>query len=79
MVSTMVASEERTIQASCSHLRYLQEWRLDVTLFVLLLAAFAAANALSLVSVTFVGLGMALGPRAQQVGLHAPTDAGAIL
>ncbi|PRW58918.1 piezo-type mechanosensitive ion channel-like protein isoform X1 [Chlorella sorokiniana] len=43
-----------------------QEWRLDITLFVLLLAAFAAANALSLVAITFVGLGMALGPRAQQ-------------
>lgn len=43
---------------------------------MLLLAAFAAANALSLVSIIFVGLGMALGPRAQQVGLQAPTMLG---
>lgn len=49
-----------------------QEWRLDITLFVLLLAAFAAANALSLVTITFVGLGMALRPQAQQVGLRTP-------
>ena len=44
-----------------------QEWRVDITLFVLLLAAFSAANALSLVAITFVGLGMALPPRPQQV------------
>lgn len=49
-----------------------QEWRLDITLFVLLLAAFAAANALSLVTITFVGLGMALRPQAQQVGVRTP-------
>ena len=50
----------------------LQEWRLDITLFVMLLAAFAAANALSLVAIAFVGLGMALQPRAKQVSVHMP-------
>ena len=42
-----------------------QEWHLDLTLFVLLLAAFAAANALSLAYIAAIGAGMALRPAAQ--------------
>lgn len=44
-----------------------QEWHLDIALVLLLLAAFSAANALSLACVAVVGLGMWLPARATQV------------
>lgn len=45
--------------------RVWQEWHLDMTLFTLLLAAFSAANALSLAYIAAIGAGMALPQHAQ--------------
>lgn len=46
----------------------MQDWNLDVCMLLLLLAAFAAANALSLMYMLSMAAGMALSNRTQQVG-----------
>ena len=45
-----------------------QGWGLDSCLFLLLLAAFLAINALSLAYLAFIAAGMACGTAARQVG-----------